>query len=150
MNWNEFAEAAPELAKAGEERFEKWGLSLVGTVRKDGSARISPVEPLIVDGELMLGMMWQSTKAKDLMRDPRVLVHSIISDRKGDQGEFKLRGTVADVVHDETRRLRYCEELRKKIDWAPEGVEWHLFVVDIKSAALIAFEGDAKSVQMWP
>jgi hypothetical protein len=150
MNWNEFADAAPELAAAGEERFEKWGLCLVGTVRRDGTARISPVEPLIVDGELMLGMMWQSTKAKDLIRDPRVLVHSIISDRKGEQGEFKLRGTVTDIVHDERRRTRYCEELRKKIDWAPEGEEWHLFTVDIQSAALIAFDGDEKSVRLWP
>lgn len=150
MNWSEFAEAAPEFAAAGEERLEKWGLCLVGTVRKDGTARISPVEPFIVDGELMLGMMWQSTKAKDLMRDPRVLVHSIISDRKGDQGEFKLRGTVTDVVGDEKRRVRYCEELRKKIDWAPEGEEWHLFMVDIENAALIAFEGEKKTVKLWP
>jgi hypothetical protein len=150
MNWSEFAEASPELAKEGEDRLEKWGLSLVGTIRKDGTARISPVEPLIVDGELMLGMMWQSTKATDLLRDPRILVHSIITDRKGHEGEFKLRGTVTDVVKDEGRRKRYCEELFKKIEWSPEGEQWHLFMVDIDNAALIAFNGEEKEVQIWP
>ena len=71
MHWNEFATAAPELARLGEERFEKWGLCLVGTIRKDGSPRISPVEPLITGGKLYLGMMWRSKKALDLIRDSR-------------------------------------------------------------------------------
>jgi hypothetical protein len=57
MNWGEFSRAAPELAALGEERFERTGLSLVGTITRDGHPRISPVEPYIVDGELLLGMM---------------------------------------------------------------------------------------------
>ncbi len=107
MNWNEFAQAAPDLAQAGEERFERWGLILLGSVRKDGTPRVSPVEPLIVGGELMLGMMWQSKKALDLLRDPRCLVHSIITDRKGNEGEFKLRGRAR---HRRPRRPRGVRE----------------------------------------
>ena len=103
MNWNEFAQAAPDLAKAGEERFERWGLILLGSVRKDGTPRISPVEPLIVGGELMLGMMWQSKKALDLLREPRCLIHSIITDRKGNEGEFKLRGRARDIGDPDVR-----------------------------------------------
>ena len=45
MNWRNFASGAPELAAIGVERFEAVGLALVGTVRKDGTPRISPVEP---------------------------------------------------------------------------------------------------------
>ena len=41
MNWAEFAEAAPELAEFGRERLEKHDLLLLGTIRNDGSARIS-------------------------------------------------------------------------------------------------------------
>jgi len=67
MTWDEFKRSAPEMAGLGEERFERTGLVLVGTIRKDGWPRISPVEPLIVDGDLSLGMMWQSKKAKDLL-----------------------------------------------------------------------------------
>ncbi len=149
MNWNEFAKAAPELAKAGEERFERWRLILLGSLRKDGTPRISPVEPLIVDGELMLGMMWQSKKALDLLRDPRCLVHSIITDRKGNEGEFKLRGSARDISDLKVREA-YGKALFEKIGWRPEEPELHLFAIDIEHAALIAFEGAKKSVQTWP
>ena len=71
VSWNEFSAAAPDLAAAGLERFDKSGLVLVGTVRKDGYPRISPVEPVITDGALYLGMMHRSTKALDLYRNPR-------------------------------------------------------------------------------
>ena len=149
MNWSEFAEAAPDLAKAGEERFERWGLILLGSVRKDGTPRISPVEPLIVGGELMLGMMWQSKKALDLLRDPRCLVHSIITDRKGNEGEFKLRGTARDIVDLDVREA-YAKALFEEIGWRPDEPDWHLFTIDIEHAALIAFENEQKSVQTWP
>ncbi len=149
MNWNEFARAAPDLAKAGEERFELWGLILFGSVRKDGTPRISPVEPLIVDGELLLGMMWQSKKALDLLREPRCLVHSIISDRKGAEGEFKLRGRARDIADLDVREA-YAKALFAKIGFRPEEPDWHLFAIDIEHAALIAFENEQKSVQTWP
>ena len=89
MIWSEFAEAAPELARLGEERFDRAGVVLVGTIRKDGSPRISPVEPLIGQGRLLLGMMPRSKKALDLLRDPRCLVHSAIANRHGTEGEFR-------------------------------------------------------------
>src|SRR6266576_5277939 len=97
MRWEEFASAAPELAELGAERFDKAGLSLVGTLRADGSPRISPVEPQFADGELMLGMMWQSRKARDLLRDPRVVVHSVVANKDGSEGDFKAYGRVRDV-----------------------------------------------------
>jgi len=90
MRWDEFAAAAPELAAVGEERLRARELCLVGTLRANGWPRISPVEPEFVDGELMLGMMWRSPKALDLLRDPRLVVHSVVSRREGDEGDFKL------------------------------------------------------------
>ena len=50
MTWEEFKNAAPELAALGEERFEATGLVLVGTLRKNGWPRISPVEPFLPMG----------------------------------------------------------------------------------------------------
>src|SRR5437764_11139431 len=108
MRWEEFAAAAPELAKLGAERFEQRGLSLVGTLRAGGTPRISLVEPTFVDGELMLGMMWQSRKARDLLRDPRLVVHSVVCDREGTEGDFKLYGRAVDVPEPE-RRERYAD-----------------------------------------
>ena len=97
MRWAEFEHAVPELAALGRERFARAGIVLVGTIRTDGTPRISPVEFYVVEGELMLGMMWQSFKARDLLRDPRCLVHSVVTSRAGNEGEFKLRGRATDV-----------------------------------------------------
>ena len=148
MKWDAFAEEAPELAAEGEKRFDSSGVVLVGTLTKDGSPRISPVEPLVLDGYLLLGMMWQSKKALDLIRDPRCLVHSTISDRHGKEGEFKLRGRATDM-QDTELRLRYADALQKKIDFRPEE-PYHLFAVDIDSATLITYDNEERRIQRWP
>ena len=64
MWWHEFAEAAPALAARLREEFERAGVVLVGTVRADGSVRISPVEAVFEGGQLYLDMM-RSRKALD-------------------------------------------------------------------------------------
>src|SRR5690348_4493749 len=114
MNWDHFAAATPELAALGVERFEGTGIGILGTLRKDGSPRISPCEVYVVDGELLLGMMWQSKKALDLVRDPRLTVHSATSNRDGTEGDFKLYGRAVDVT-DLTLRERYAATLEAKI-----------------------------------
>jgi hypothetical protein len=148
--WAEFQAAQPALAAKGEERFETSGLILLCTVRADGRPRLSPVEPVITDGELYLGMMWQSRKALDLLRDPRCLVHNTVTDRKGTEGEFKLYGR-ARAVSDSDDRERYCQALFAKIDWRPEGDEWHLFAIEVDEAVFQQF-GDESGhlVERWP
>jgi hypothetical protein len=92
------------LAAVAHDQLIEPGVVLAGTTRRDGSARISGVEPLIMDGELWLSMMPASAKARDLYRDPRILVHSIIASRFA-QAEIMLRGTVrAEGVADVQRR----------------------------------------------
>src|SRR5437870_1851158 len=144
MRWEEFASAAPELAKLGAERFGKRGLSLVGTLRADGSPRISPVEPTMADGDLMLGMMWQSRKALDL----RVVVHSVVCDREGTEGDFKLYGRAIDVP-EPARRNRYADALEARIDWRPPE-PYHLFAIDIESAGFVIFGDDRYSLAWNP
>ncbi|HMG35766.1 MAG TPA: pyridoxamine 5'-phosphate oxidase family protein [Blastocatellia bacterium] len=149
MNWNEFNRDAPELADSGQKLFDRAGVVLVGTLRKGGSPRISPVEPLIAGGQLYLGMMPDSFKAQDLIRDPRCTVHSLISDKNATEGEFKLHGRAVNVQNAEERRL-YCVELQKKIGWSPEGMPFHLFSIDIQSAGFFFHDGgSARSVKRW-
>ncbi len=147
MNWGAFAEQAPELAAEGEKRFESSGIVLVGTLTKDGSPRITPVEAVLFEGLLLLGMQWQSKKSLDLLRDPRCHIHNTIADRHA-EAEFKLRGRATDV-QDVELRLRYAEALYKKIDLRIEE-PYHLFAVDIESATLISYEGEKRFVQRWP
>jgi hypothetical protein len=139
MRWDEFAGVVPELAALGEDRLRAKELCLVGTLRKNGWPRISPVEPEFVDGELMLGMMWQSPKALDLLRDPRIVVHSVVSERSGKEGDFKLYGRAVDV-HDSDRRAAYRASIKARIDWEPPEPNYHLFAVDVESAGFVTFD----------
>ena len=148
MNWEEFKRSDPELAALGEERFDRTGLVLIGTIRKNGWPRISPVEPLITDGHLYLGMMLQSRKALDLLRDPRCTVHSTIWDRAGTEGEFKVYGHAVDVRDIEARR-RYGEALYQKIQIRPEESEYHLFSVDIQSVAFVIIQNEEMTHREW-
>ena len=150
MNWAAFAEQAPELAAEGEKRFDSSGVVLVGTLTKDGSPRISPVEHLVFGGHLLLGMMWQSKKALDLLRDPRCLIHNTISTRQGTEGEFKLRGRAKDV-DDFGLRERYCVAMAKKIGMELDpNDDFHVFDVDIDSVALVTPDDKEQYVQRWP
>jgi hypothetical protein len=151
MNWEEMQGRQPRLASLGEKRLIKPGVLLVGTVRRDGTPRLSPVEPWVMEGVLWLCMMWQSTKARDLMRDPRVLVHSIITNREGAEGEFKIRGSVwleasADVLQ------RYSDEVTQALGWTPSPERSHLFGVNIEDVTYMSYDtatGD-QHVAMWP
>jgi hypothetical protein len=138
MRWEEFVAACPELAAVGEGRLRKHELCLVGTLRRNGFPRISPVEPEFVDGELMLGMMWRSPKALDLLRDPRLVVHSVVSRREGDEGDFKLYGRAVPVEESEPR-ARYRATVKARIHWEPEEPNYHLFAVDVDSAGFVSF-----------
>src|SRR6202022_2176108 len=104
----------PRRAGLGRRRLLERGVVLVATIRGDGTPRVSPVEPFVLDGQLWLSMLWQSRKAADLLRDPRILVHSAITNRDGGEGEFKLRGTARAELDQETIE-RYATEVGKTL-----------------------------------
>ena len=142
MIWEEFKKVSPVMAALGAERFNRTGLVIIATIRKDGWPRISPVEPLIADGHLYLGMMWQSRKAQDLLRNPRCTVNTIVSNRDGSDGDFKIYGSAVEI-QDLKMRQKYSESLEKKIGLRPKAPEYHLFSIDIDSAAFsIIQEGE--------
>jgi hypothetical protein len=89
MRWDDLRRQAPRLAAFAHDRLIAPGVLLVVTIRPDGAARLSPVEPFVWEGELWLSMMWQSRKAIDLLRDDRILVHSITTTRDGNEGEAR-------------------------------------------------------------
>ena len=144
-------ERQPRLATTAHARLVEPGVVLVATVRRDGSPRLSPVEPLVLEGDLMLSMLWQSYKARDLLRDPRMLVHSIVTGRDGSDGELKLRGTASEE-RDPARQQRYAEAVAATLGWRPEPGRFHLFSVDISDVTFIRYDeptGD-QFVASWP
>ncbi len=147
MRWEGFEAACPEIAARARERFTKDELVLLGTIRADGSARISPCEVDFSAGRLFLGMMWQSRKALDLLRDSRVAVHSVPNDRLNPRGDVKLYGRAIEV-RDPGLRQTYRDEIKRRIDWAPDEPDYHLFSLDVEQASYIVF-GEERHVLSW-
>ncbi|MGH8837287.1 MAG: pyridoxamine 5'-phosphate oxidase family protein [Actinomycetes bacterium] len=140
MRWQEFMAACPEFGQLADARFRGDQLVLLGTVSRDGWPRISPCEVDIAAGELFLGMMWQSKKALDLLRDPRLLVHSVPSDKDNPGGDIKLYGRAVDITDPELRGA-FRDAILARIDWAPDEPEFHLFALDVDRAAYLRFGG---------
>ncbi|MFE4833027.1 pyridoxamine 5'-phosphate oxidase family protein [Streptomyces sp. NPDC056672] len=69
--WADFRSAEPDFADTVRRRFEKYPHHVLATLRKDGSSRVSGLEVTFLFGELWLGMMPNSLRARDLPRDPR-------------------------------------------------------------------------------
>ncbi len=128
----------------------KPGVLLVGTTRRDSSARISGVEPLIMDGDLWLSMMRTSTKAHDLHRDPRILLHSIITGPEA-APEVKVRGT-ARVESDRAVQERYAATAGAELGWQPVVGAFNLYAVDIADLTYISYDTEtgAQHVARWP
>ena len=91
---------APELARLGMARLNSAHVALLGTLRRDGSPRISPIEPHIAEGQLLIGAMAWSAKASDLRRDPRYALHSVVTGPDTEEGELKLSGPAVEAGQD--------------------------------------------------
>lgn len=151
MDWSDLERAQPRLAELGRRRLLEPGVVLVVTIRADGSPRLSPVEPFVLDGVFWLSMLWQSRKAADLTRDPRILVHNIVTNRDGGEGEFKVRG-LARLEQDPGRQRDYAAAVSASLGWSPEPGRFHLFGVSIGEVTFIRYDdatGD-QYVAMWP
>ncbi len=146
MRWREFAEDCPELATLAAERFRRDELVLVGTLRPDGSPRVSAIEPDVAAGELFLGMMPDSVKADDLLRDPRVTVHSWPPGKDNQDGDIKLYGRAVEVTDPAVKR-DYEDAIFARTAWRPKE-PYHCFVVDVDSAGMVRFDSTGRE-EVW-
>src|SRR5215472_18661367 len=96
-DWLDLEQGAPEIARLGMARLNAARVAMLGTLRPDGSPRISPIEPYLVSGSLLAGAMTWSGKAADLRRDPRYVLHSAVTGPDSGEGELKLRGFAAEA-----------------------------------------------------
>lgn len=97
-SWSEVEAQAPELTARARECFDAHVHKTLATLRRDGSPRISGSEIELRDGELWLGSMWLSMKARDLRRDPRFALHSGSADPPDWTGDAKVAGRVEEVT----------------------------------------------------
>jgi general stress protein 26 len=138
--WNDVTRAAPELALAVQRSFDAHIHKTLATLRADGSPRISGQEASFRDGEVWLGMMPDSRKAKDLQRDPRLALHSAMVDPEMPDGDAKLAGRAEEVTDQETFEWFIGEERAEKGQDPPE--PFHLFRVEVDEIVLTTLGGD--------
>ena len=78
--WHDFEQAAPDFAQRVRAMFDAHRHKTIATLRADGSPRISGIETVFEDGELVFGSMPNARKGADLRRDPRFALHSATVD----------------------------------------------------------------------
>jgi len=134
VSWNELEQREPELAAQVRTIFDRHVHKTMATLRADGAPRISGTEVDFHGGEAWLGSMWQARKALDLLRDPRVAIHSALGDLEGDDtGDAKIAGRAL-AVDDPAEIARVAEK-------APPG-PFHLFRLDIDEVVVATIGGD--------
>lgn len=135
-SWRDLEETEPAFAARVQALFDAHRHKTIATVRRDGSPRISGIEAVFDEGELVFGSMPNARKGSDLRRDPRFALHSatidpidgsesewpgeakvsgraIASGTNGDLGGERFLADIAEVVH-----TRLNEEATKLV------VEW--------------------------
>ena len=95
--WRDFVAAEPEFAQRVRALFDAHRHKTIATLLADGSPRISGIEAVFEDGELVFGSMPNARKGADLRRDPRFALHSATVDPVGGSeaqwpGEAKISG----------------------------------------------------------
>ncbi|MBG0823232.1 pyridoxamine 5'-phosphate oxidase family protein [Planomonospora sp. ID91781] len=145
-SWQEIEKEVPELAGRVRELLDAHRHKTMATLRRDGSPRISGTEARFKDGELWLGSMPGSVKAKDLRRDPRLALHSASEDPDDENpsrwaGDAKLAGRAVEVTDPQV--LGRFE--------LPEGQESHLFRIDVTEVVrtFVDADGEHLVIQMW-
>lgn len=141
-SWSAFEEQAPELAARVQARFRAHKHLLLATLRRDGAPRISGIEVLLALGELWLGMMTDSVKGRDLLRDPRLALHSAPLDLELADGDAKVSGRAIEVT-DPAALAAYWAVL------ARDPMDASVFRVDIEEAAVTTVAGDELVIDSW-
>ena len=132
-SWSAIEAQAPELTARARGFLDALVHKTLATLRRDGSPRISGSEVIFADGELWLGSMWQSMKARDLQRDPRFALHSGSPDPDaGWTGDAKLSGRADEITDPDVRAGVLGEQFG----------ESHLFRADIEELSVVRLGGD--------
>jgi hypothetical protein len=148
--WTEFAEEAPRIAEIFVRRHTATGnLCMLATLRSDGFPRISPMEPIIFEDQLVLVGMPNTTKFLDLGRDPRFCLHTATVDTQVSDGDAKLWG-MATNMQDQGLHERFADDLfhRTGMDLRSEKFD-PFYVADITSASSVEFADDQLTITIW-
>lgn len=133
MSWSKLPR---EVARA-----DLLGFGYLGTLRRDGRPRLGPVETHVWEGRLLIGVMTRSLRARDLDRDPRCTLHSVVAELDSGEPELKL----------------YCTAVAAELE--PPGAWWkgrpacdaRVYELGIDEASLVEWDlaGAKMTVTNW-
>jgi hypothetical protein len=148
--WKQFTIAAPRIATIFARRHAATGnLCLLATLRSDGFPRISPIEPRVFEDQLWLVGMPDTTKFRDLGRDPRFCLHTATVDPEVTDGDAKLWGVVNDI-QDQALHQRFATALFEETGFDLRGRRFDQFyAADLTGAAAVEVGGGHLDVTAW-
>jgi len=149
ITYAELRATAPDIADPIAARLEKSVLGMLGTIRRDGSPRVSPIEVAFHEGRLFVGMMPGSTKSQDVERDPRISLVTALADKDDLAGEGKLFGVAARVTDLELAE-RVLRQHATDGGFDPESVAGSpMYEILLDGAAWQFVDGDAFVTRSW-
>ena len=148
--WDVFTEQAPRIAEVFVRRHAATGnLCMLATLRSDGYPRISPMEPRIFEGRLVLVGMPKTRKFRDLARDPRFSLHTATVDTYVGDGDAKVWGDARNV-QDEDLHKRFADHLFEESGFDLRGRKFDPFyVADIAGASSVEFKDGQLTITTW-
>ncbi|WP_433714916.1 pyridoxamine 5'-phosphate oxidase family protein [Nocardia sp. CA-084685] len=148
--WSQFIEEAPHIATVFTRRHQATGnLCMLATLRSDGFPRISPIEPRIFEGMLVIAGMPNTTKFKDLARDPRFCLHTATVDTQVGDGDAKLFGTAIDLP-DKNVHARFAQQLFDETGFDIRDQEFdHFYTADLTGASTVEVTDDHLDITIW-
>jgi nitroimidazol reductase NimA-like FMN-containing flavoprotein (pyridoxamine 5'-phosphate oxidase superfamily) len=148
--WKDFADEAPRIAEIFVRRHAATGnLCLLATLRSDGYPRISPLEPRVFDGRLVLVGMPDTHKFRDLGRDPRFCLHTATVDPQVGDGDVKLFGKARNV-QDPDLHEGFADDLFKESGFDLRGQHFDPFYVgDLTGASSLELVEGRLRITIW-
>ena len=149
-DWEQFAREAPRIAEVFVRRHAATGnLCMLATLRANGAPRISPMEPGFFEGRLVLIGMPNTSKFRDLERDPRFELHTATVDPHVGDGDAKVWGEARNV-QDTGLHARFAEDLFQKSGFDLRGQTFDpFFVGDLAGASSVEFRDGQLTITTW-
>ena len=150
VDWDDFAREAPRIAEVFVRRHKATGnLCFLATLRSDGYPRISPMEPTIFEGRLVLVGMPNTTKFRDLGRDPRFSLHTATIDPYVGDGDAKVWGEARNV-QDQELHAQFAEHLFNESGMDLRGQRFDPFyVADLTGASSVEIRDGQLTITTW-
>lgn len=150
ITWKQFTAEAPNIAEIFVRRHTAThNLCMLATTRSDGYPRISPMEPRILEDQLVMVGMQGTTKFRDLERDPRFCLHTATVDPYVGDGDVKLWAEARNL-QDRDFHARFANDLFEESGFDLRGEVFDPFyVADITGASSIELEDDQLVITIW-